>query len=62
MMLDLQKNLVSLSLSLSLSDNDDDDARFVLDRHIYSDSSLKQQSEGTYVALLGHIILILSKP
>jgi hypothetical protein len=40
--------------------------RFVLDQHveldIFSASSLKQQSAGRYVAPLGHIILIPSRP
>ena len=42
--------------------DDDDDVHFVLDQHaeldFYSASSLKQQSVGRHVALLGHIILI----
>ena len=42
--------------------DDDDDVHFVLDQHaeldFYSASSLKQQSAGRHVALLGHIILI----
>jgi hypothetical protein len=45
---------------------DDDEARFVLDQHaeldFYSASSLKQQSAGKHVALLGHIIMIPSQP
>jgi hypothetical protein len=45
---------------------DDDEVRFVLDKHaeldFYSDGSLKQQSAGTHVAPLGHIILIPSWP
>jgi len=44
----------------------DDDVRFVLDQHaelyFYSASSLKQQSAGRHVALLGHFILIPSQP
>jgi hypothetical protein len=43
-----------------------DEVRFVLDQHveldIFSASSLKQQSAGRYVAPLGHIILIPSRP
>jgi hypothetical protein len=39
---------------------DDDEVRFVLDQHaeldFFSASSMKQQSAGRYVALLGHII------
>ena len=42
--------------------DDDDEIRFVLDQHseldFYSTSSLKQQSAGSHVAPLGHIILI----
>ena len=42
---------------------DDDGVRFVLDQQIeldfFSASSLKQQSAGSHVAPLGHIILIL---
>ena len=45
---------------------DDDEVRFVLDQDaeldFYSASSLKQQSAGRHVALLGHIILIQSQP
>ena len=46
---------------------DDDEIHFVLDQHAefgfcYSSSSLKQQSASGNVALLGHIILIPSKP
>ena len=45
---------------------DDDEVSFVLDQHaeldFYSASSLKQQSAGRHVALLGHIILIPSWP
>jgi hypothetical protein len=45
---------------------DDDDVHFVLDQHaeldFYSPSSLKQQFADRHVALLGHIILILSQP
>jgi hypothetical protein len=45
---------------------DDDKERFVLDQHaeldFYSASSLKQQSAGSHVAPLGHIILIPSQP
>jgi hypothetical protein len=45
---------------------DDDEIRFVLDQHgeldFYSVSSLKQQSVGRRVTLLGHIILIPSQP
>jgi hypothetical protein len=45
---------------------DDDDFRFIQDQHteldFYSASSLKQQSAGRHVALLGHIILIPSQP
>ena len=45
---------------------DDDEVRFVLDQHVelyfYSASSLKQQSAGTHIAPLGHIILIPSQP
>jgi hypothetical protein len=41
------------------------EVRFVLDQHaeldFYSASSLKQQSAGRHVALLGHIIMILSQ-
>ena len=61
----------SNSLSLSLGENklifqwDDDEDRFVLDQHaelnFYSASSLKQQSAGRQVALLGHTILIPSQ-
>ena len=44
---------------------DDNGVRFVLDQHaeldFYSVSSLKQQSAGRHVALLGHIILIPSQ-
>jgi hypothetical protein len=45
---------------------DDDDIRFIQDQHteldFYSVSSLKQQSAGRHVALLGHIILIPNQP
>jgi hypothetical protein len=45
---------------------DDDEVRFVQDQHIeldfYIASSLKQLSAGRHVALLEHIILILSQP
>ena len=45
---------------------DDDEVRFVLDQHaeldFFSASSLKQQSAGRHVALLGQIILIPSQP
>ena len=47
---------------------DDDEVRFVLYQHdefdfyINNASSLKQQSADIHVALLGHIILILSQP
>ena len=44
---------------------DDDEVHFFLDQHaeldFYSVSSLKQQTTGTHVALLGHIILIQSQ-
>ena len=44
----------------------DDEVRFVLDQHakldFYRASSLKQQSVGRHVALLGHIILIPNQP
>ena len=49
-----------------LSEWDDDQVQFVLDQHyeldFYSASSLKQQSAGRHVALLGHIILVQSQP
>jgi len=42
------------------------EVRFVLDQHaeldFYSASSLKQQSAGKHVTLLGHIILIPIQP
>jgi hypothetical protein len=45
---------------------DDDEVRFLLHQHaeldFYSNSSLKKQSVGKYVAPLGPIILIPSKP
>ena len=45
---------------------DDDEVRFVLDQQaeldLYSASLLKKQSAGRYVAPLGPIILITSKP
>ena len=45
---------------------DDKEIHFVLDQHakldFYSASSLKHQSAGRHVALLGHIILIPSQP
>jgi hypothetical protein len=45
---------------------DDDDVLFIQDQHteldFYSVSSLKQQSAGRHVALLGHIILIPNQP
>ena len=41
---------------------DDDDVRYILDQHskldFYKSKSLKRQSKGRHVALLGHIILI----
>ena len=44
----------------------DDEIHFVLDQHavldFYSVNSLKQQSVGRHVAVLGHIILIQSQP
>ena len=44
----------------------DNDVRFPLDQHaeldLFSASSLKQQSTGRHVALLGQIILIPSQP
>jgi len=44
---------------------DDKEVRFVLDQHaeldFYSASSLKLQSAGRHVILLGHIILIPSQ-
>ena len=46
--------------------SDDDEGLFVLDQDaeldFFSASSLKQQSAGRHVALLGHIILIQSQP
>ena len=46
--------------------SDDDEGLFVLDQDaeldFYSISSLKQQSAGRHVVLLGHIILIQSQP
>ena len=44
---------------------DDDEVHFFLDQHagldFYRGSSLKQQTTGTHVTLLGHIILIQSQ-
>ena len=45
---------------------DDDEVHFILDQHaeldFYSARLLKQQSEGSHVAPMGHIILIPSQP
>ena len=49
-----------------MSEWDGDNIRFVLDQHaelyLYSASLLKLQSADIYIAPLGHIILIPSKP
>ena len=56
----------SYSMARTSFQRDDDEVRFVLDQHaeldFYSASSLKQHSEDSHVAPLGHIILIPSQP
>ena len=57
---------ISWREQVNFQSDDVDEVRFILEEHaeldFYSASSLKQQSAGIHVALLGHIILIPKQP
>ena len=62
----IQQLFSYIMASTSYNQWNDDDVCFILDQHaefdLYSASSQKQQSADSYVALLGHILLIPSQP